>query len=149
MPQTFTQLHFHIVFSTKRRTPTITMELRERLYDYLGGIVRSLSGTSLGIGGADDHVHLFVSIPQTLSVADFVRTVKTNSSAWIHKTWPQVEFVWQTGYAAFTVSHSAISTVQTYIADQERHHRKRTFQDELRLLLTKHGLEPDERYMWE
>jgi putative transposase len=148
MPQTFTQLHYHIVFSTKNREPSVASDIRERVWEYLGGVIRGEGGVSHRVGGVADHVHLLVSLPQTRSIADVVRKLKTASSTWLHETMPQANVWWQTGYGAFTVSHSAIPAVVEYIERQAEHHTTRTFQDEFRLMLIRHGLEPDEQFMW-
>jgi REP element-mobilizing transposase RayT len=148
MPQTFTQLHYHIIFSTKLRTPLIHSTIQDRLWKYFGGIVSGECGHPIQIGGVEDHVHLLVTLHQTQSVAEVVRMLKANSSQWYHKNFPEIPFWWQTGYAAFTVSHSAIPSVKEYIENQVEHHKSMTFQDELRLFLKKHGLVPDEEHMW-
>ncbi|MDB5309487.1 MAG: Transposase like protein [Gemmataceae bacterium] len=150
MPQSFTCLHYHLVFSTRHREPTITPDLRPRLWEYLGGIVRGEGGISLAVGGTADHVHLLATLRQQPALADFVRQLKAGSSGWVHDTFPAAGgFWWQTGYGAFTVSHSVIDTVKAYIANQDEHHRTRTFQDEFRALLTRHGLGFDENYLWD
>jgi putative transposase len=150
MPQSYTCLHYHLVFSTKNRTPTITPAIRPRLWEYLGGIVRGEKGIPIQIGGTDDHVHLLVTLRQQPALSDFLRALKAGSSGWVHDTFPDAGgFCWQTGYGAFTVSHSAIDVVKGYIANQEQHHKKLTFQDEFRALLVKHGIEFDEKYLWD
>jgi len=150
MAHTFTSLLYHVIWSTKDRRPQIDPELRPRLFPYLGGIVGELGGKALQIGGMPDHVHLLLSLPATAAPADVVRVVKTNSSRWIHETWPQRRaFAWQTGYGAFSVSRSNREVVEQYIANQEEHHRRMTFQEELITFLKRHGLEYDERYLWE
>ncbi|MBX9585046.1 MAG: IS200/IS605 family transposase [Gemmataceae bacterium] len=150
MPQSFTRLHYHLVFSTKGREPSITPDIQPRLWDYLGGLVRAAGGIPLEIGGVAHHVHLLVTLRQQPALADVLRDIKANSSGWVHETFPDAApFWWQTGYGAFTVSHSEIGRVQRYIANQEEHHRKQSFQDEYRQLLTLHGIEFDERYLWD
>ena len=150
MPQSFTCLHYHLVFSTRGREPTITPDLRPRVWDYLGGLVRGVGGIPLGVGGTADHVHLLVTLRQQPAVADVLRHLKAVSSGWVHQTFPAAGgFWWQTGYGAFTVSHSGLARVRAYIADQEAHHRSRTFQNEYRAILTDHGIEWDERYVWD
>ena len=150
MPQTFTSLHYHIVFSTKHRDPSITPELQPRLYEYLGGIVRSQGGQLVAAGGIPDHVHLLMRLNQQHAVADVMRVLKANSSGWVHETFPQLRnFAWQTGYGAFTVGLSTMARVKRYIANQEEHHKQESFQDEFRSFLTKHGFEYDERYLWD
>jgi REP element-mobilizing transposase RayT len=150
MPQSFTSLHYHLVFSTKYREPTITPPLRPRLYDYLGGIVRGEGGVLLAAGGVADHVHLLARLHQQTAPADLLRILKANSSKWVHDTFPDSgRFGWQTGYGAFSVSYSQLETVKGYVARQEDHHRRVTFQDEFRLFLTRHGIGFDERYLWD
>lgn len=150
MPQSYTCLHYHLVFSTKYREPTITPEIRPRLWEYLGGAVRSEGGIPILVGGTADHVHLLVTLRQTQALPDFLRQIKCNSCGWVHETFPDASgFWWQAGYGAFTVSHSGVGPVRAYIADQEEHHKTRSFQDEFRTLLVKHEIEFDEEYLWD
>ncbi|HET7711077.1 MAG TPA: IS200/IS605 family transposase [Thermoanaerobaculia bacterium] len=143
----YTNLLTHIVFSTKQRRPFLkNRELRSAAHAYLGGIVRSLKAKALVVGGVEDHVHMLVKLPASLAVADAMRVIKTNSSSWVRHRLP--EFGWQTKYAAFSVSPSALTKVVAYIERQEAHHRKRSFQEELVELLEKNGVEYDERYLW-
>ena len=149
MSHTYANLLYHVVFSTEGRTRRIDVDLAPRLHAYLGGIVGELDGKALTVGGTADHIHMLISLRPTVSVADALRVIKTNSSRWVHEQWPnRPAFGWQTGYAAFTVSQSALGAVRTYIARQEEHHRKMTFQEEFILLLKRHGVEYDERYVW-
>jgi putative transposase len=148
MASTFTNLLFHIVFSTKDRTPSIHEGLRERLYEYMGGIIRGERGTLLEIGGVPDHVHLLAKLKSDISIAEMVRLVKSNSSKWVNELNGSTgRFEWQTGYGAFSVSESQAKKVRKYIQDQESHHAKVSFRDELITLLKKHGIEYDERYL--
>lgn len=150
MSGTYTKILYHIVFSTKRRQPFITPEIEERLHEYMGGIVRSLNGVALRIGGVPDHVHLLIRWRTDETLAALMRTVKSQSSAWVHETFPgNREFAWQEGYAAFSVSQSQASAVDRYIAMQAEHHRRRTFVDELRDFLRAHEVEFEERFITE
>jgi putative transposase len=150
MAQTFTNLLVHCIFSTKGRAPAIHPDIAPKLFAYMGGIVRSIDGVAPLINGVADHVHLLLSLPPTLCVSDAMRVVKTNSSKWLHEEWPaHGEFAWQNGYGAFSVSRSNVEAVSAYIAKQEEHHRRMTFQEELLALLKKHGIDYDERYIWE
>ena len=149
MSHSYACLLLHAVFSTKDRVPLLVADCRERLYPYLGGIARELGAKALGIGGTADHVHLLLSFPPTLGVADALRTLKANSSRWVHETWPERRsFAWQTGYGAFSVSESSRAAVTRYIHQQEHHHRRLTFQEEFIALLKKHHIPYDERYIW-
>ncbi len=148
MPGTYTRLLYHIVFSTKHRANAIAAELQPRLYDYLGGTIRSERGIAHEIGGVADHVHLLIQWRADEALATLMRRLKANSSRWVHTTFSTMRgFAWQEGYAAFTVSPSQFETVQRYIRGQASHHRRQGFVDELRALLEAHGVEYDERYL--
>jgi REP element-mobilizing transposase RayT len=148
MPSTHLSLHYHLVFSTKDRAPTIISAWRERLHAYLGGVVRNLEGVPEAIGGVADHAHLLLGLRATACLADVVRDVKAVSSRWVHDEIMERAFAWQEGYGAFTVSASQREALREYIARQEEHHRKRTFQQEYVELLQRSGAEYDERYLW-
>lgn len=149
MPHSFTNLLYHIVFSTKYRE-TITNGIKERLHRYINGIVSDKRGQPLAIGGVADHVHLFVCCPQTVAVPDLVKSVKGGSSWWVNQQLiSQSHFGWQKGYSAFSVSQSLSQRLVTYIEKQEAHHREQTFEDELVLLLTKNNIEFDRDQMFE
>ncbi len=147
MPSTFLALHYHIVFSTKDRVPFITPEWQTRLHEYLGGTVNRLGGFSQGIGGIADHVHLLVGLKATHCLADFMRELKKASSVWVHDEIKIPKFAWQEGYSAFTVSPPARPNVRRYIANQEEHHRVKSFREELQALLIAAGVEYEERYL--
>lgn len=120
------------------------------MFDYIGGIIRQQGGNLLAAGGMPDHVHLLVAISKSVSVVDALRDLKTNSSKWVHENLPNESgFAWQAGYAAFSVSYSALDSVRGYIARQPEHHRVRTFQEEFLELLRRHEIEYDERYLWD
>jgi REP element-mobilizing transposase RayT len=149
MAQSFTNLLYHILFSTKHREPQITELFEERLYGYLGGIVRGQNGIALEINGMPDHVHVLAKLSQNRSIADVLRELKADSSGWVHREYPSLKaFGWQLGYAAFTVSESQVDRVRRYIQNQKQHHRKVTFQDELITLLRAHGVDFEEKYLW-
>ena len=115
----------------------------------MGGIIRGIRGKAININGANDHVHILTFLPTNVSVAEAVRTIKANSSKWVHETRRERRaFGWQAGYSAFSVSESNLEHVSKYIDGQEEHHRKRSFQEELMALLKKHNLPYDERYVW-
>lgn len=149
VPQSFGSLHCHIVFSTKSRKPLISPSWQSRLHEYIGGILREDSHKLLAAGGMPDHIHLLTSMSRRRSVSDLVRVVKTNSSSWIHKTLNVPEFQWQNGYGAFAVSFSNLEQVKRYLANQDEHHRTRSFQEEFLGLLQKHDLQWDDRYVWD
>ncbi len=145
-----TSLWYHIIFSTRGHEPYLEPAMRPRLFAYLGGAVRDEGGTALAINGVADHVHLLVRLRQDRAVSAVVGAIKANSSGWIHRTFPgYAGFAWQAGYGAFTVSASQVGKVREYVEGQEEHHRVRTFQEEFLAFLKAHGIEYDERYLWE
>jgi len=149
MANTYTALHFHIVFSTKNREPWLTAENEERICKYLGGIARDKGLRALQVGGCCNHVHVLLSMPPTIAVSKAVQLLKGASSHWIHKTFTDLSaFAWQDGYGAFTVGLSQIADTKRYIENQREHHQGKTFQEEYLAFLRKHGVEYDERYVW-
>ena len=150
MPTTYSNILLHCVFSTKYRERTIAPEIEERLYEYVGGIIRQKNGVLYDIGGTDDHVHLFVRWNTSECIGDLLRDVKAESSKWVHDTYPnRRDFRWQVGYAVFSVSQSQAGKLTKYIDNQKEHHKTVSFQDELRQLLDAHGIEYDEKYLWD
>jgi putative transposase len=148
MPSTHTSLHIHVVFSTKGRIPLIDAEWRSDLHAYIGGCLKRLDAFPQEIGGVADHVHLLIGIKPVHAIADLVKETKRASTEWVRDSKQIRGFGWQEGYGAFSVSKSAVLSVREYIQQQEKHHQKRTFQEEYREFLEKHGIEFDERYLW-
>jgi len=149
MAHTYTSLLFHCVFSTKERRPWIDADLQKRLWPYLGGIATENRMKALAIGGVEDHVHMVLSLPSTLSVSKAMQLIKGGSSKWIHDTFPTHRgFAWQDAYGAFSIGVSQIASTRKYIENQTEHHRKMTFQEELIAFLKKHEIEYDPKYIW-
>jgi REP element-mobilizing transposase RayT len=144
---TYLSLHYHIVFSTKNRRPTIEDGWRDRLHEYLGGTISGLGGIPERVGGVADHVHLLVGLKATHCLADVLRELKKASSVWVHDEIHIPEFAWQEGYSAFTVSATSKDAVGSYIEHQEEHHRVKSFRDELIEMLDKAGVEYDPAYL--
>jgi REP element-mobilizing transposase RayT len=150
MAGTYTNLLYHIVFSTKERIPLISSGFEDDLYDYIGGIIRNEGGVLIQIGGMPDHVHLLTKFKPAISVSEMLKVIKSKSSKWLNDEKMDLrKFGWQDGFAAFSVSESNVPTVRRYIQNQESHHYRQSYQDELRALLKKHGIEYDERYLWD
>jgi putative transposase len=148
MSDSYTNLLYHIVFSTKDRRPLITPEYEARLQDYIGGTIRSLGGICLELNGTEDHVHLLAKLRPTRAVSDVLRELKANASGWMHEVFPSLRnFSWQRGYGAFTVSHSNVESVRRYIARQKEHHQKVSFRDEFIQFLKANGIEYNERFI--
>jgi REP element-mobilizing transposase RayT len=161
MPQSFSAVYLHAVFSTKERRPFLRdLPLRTSLHGYLGAISKNLKCAPLRIGGVEDHVHILARLGRIVTQADWIKEMKRASNLWIKEqaqpapspegpSAPLSEFAWQGGYACFSVSASNLDAVTTYIDGQAEHHRKMSFKDELRALLKKHGEAWDEKYVWD
>ena len=147
MANTYTRLLYHCVWSTKNRDSLIREDIESKIWAYLAGIAQKNNMHALRIGGIENHVHLLIEIPKTLAIAEAIQRLKGGSSSWINdEKLTSTHFNWQDGYSAFTVSPSAIPDVVKYIANQREHHRHKTFEEEYRSFLEKHGVEFDERY---
>ena len=151
MPQSLSAVYVHLVFSTKERRPFLRDKaVRDSLHAYMGGVSKTLECPPLIVGGVEDHVHLLCRFGRTITQAEWVKELKRVSNGWLKEQGGDyADFEWQGGYADFSVSQSNLEQVKHYIASQEEHHRKMTFQDELRTLLHKHEIEFDERYVWD
>jgi REP element-mobilizing transposase RayT len=150
MPQSLTKVILHIIFSTKNREPWLESNVRSRIHAYLATVCRDLGAEFTHVGGVADHVHVVTTLPRTLSQAELIEQIKKTSSKWIKTLDVQYHgFFWQRGYGAFSVSPSQLDAVLNYVTAQQEHHRTRTFQEEYRELLRKHGVDFDERYIWD
>jgi REP element-mobilizing transposase RayT len=150
MAHTYTNILIHALFSAKDRQFWLIPEIREEVFRYLGGTLNELRGQSLLVNGPRDHVHMLFDQPRTLSIATVMEKVNANSSGWVKERWPERRYFGrQAGYAAFSVSKSHVEQVKRYISNQEEHHRKVTFQEELVAFLKKHGIEYDPRYVFD
>jgi REP element-mobilizing transposase RayT len=150
MSQSLAKILVHLVYSTKHRQAWLASEHRPALFAYQAGIFKDWESPALVIGGIEDHVHALFVLSKNHPLKKIVEEVKKGSSKWMKANGPRnAEFCWQAGYAAFSVSQSNVEAVSRYIRTQEEHHRKMTFQDELRGLFRRHGVEYDERYVWD
>lgn len=147
MAHSFNCLYVHIVFSTKERQPLIPNNRQEKLWRYLGGILKNHGMKSAAIGGMPDHVHVLASLSSEVPVSKAVNLLKSNSSKWMRESEPS--FAWQEGYAAFSVSTSALESVIEYVEHQVQHHKKRDFKKEYLALLKRHGVAYDPRWVFD
>ena len=147
MSQSLVKIAIHVIFSTKERKNLIPQNELQTLWAYMGGIAKNTKIVLIIAGGMRDHVHLLFELPATQSVADVVKTFKTNSSRWVRER--HRGFAWQAGYGAFSVSPSQIAAVKKYIANQAEHHRRRDFKEELLIMLKKAGVDYDPRYIFD
>ena len=147
MASTLVKIYVHLAFHVKSTGITMREDDLEKVFSYLGGIIRGIGGAPIQIGGMPDHVHILSTLPKTLSLADFVRTIKADSSKWIKTLDDYYQpFAWQEGYGAFSVSPSQMKNTIRYIMRQPEHHKIRTFNEEYRLFLEAYGIEYDERF---
>ena len=150
MPQTLARIPIHLVFSTKDRVPFLTDLVRDPLHRQISGALQHLKSPALHMNSVDDHIHILFELGRTVSVSEVAQKVKQASSKWIKTQGSSFSsFAWQAGYGAFGVSESHIPMVADYISRQQEHHRKTSFQDEYRALLHEHGVEFDEKYVWD
>jgi REP element-mobilizing transposase RayT len=148
MAHTYGSCLYHYVFSTKDRRATIRPEWMPRLWEYVGGIARENGMKTLCVGGRPDHAHVLLAAPPVMSPAKAIQLLKGGSSKRGHDAFShEGEFGWQEGYAVFSVSFSNVDAVRRYILDQEKHHVRRTFEEEYRAFLIKHRIAFDERYL--
>ena len=144
----YTSLNYHIVFSTKNRKPFLQAVKQKRICEYIVGVAKSMNSKVYIINGSADHVHLAVSLNTKTTLADFIRNIKSNSSRWIKESFSDLsDFAWQDEYSAFTVSYSGLDNVIKYINNQQEHHKKLGFDEELVAFLKKHNVEYDKRYI--
>jgi len=149
MAHTFANLLTHVIFSTKDRQPLVTPDLKPDLLSYMGGIIRNLRGKMIDSNARPDHIHCLLSLPPALAVDEALRVLKAKSSLWVRETRDRPAFAWQIGYGAFSVSYPNMPGVLKYIANQDQHHRKMSFQEEFVAFLKRHGISYDERYVWD
>ena len=151
MPQSLSVVYIHLVYSTKNRQPFLRdPETRADLHSFLGGVSKKLDCAPIIVGGVEDHVHLLCRFGRSITQADWVKELKRISNLWLKDQDDKYrDFEWQKGYADFSVSQSNLEQVKQYIANQEAHHRKMSFQDEVRELLRRHQQEWDEKYFWD
>jgi len=150
MPQSLSLVLVHIIFSTRDRKPLIEHPIRQDLHAYLASRAREVGCECYCVGGVADHVHLAVRLSRTVTIAQVLEELKTSSSKWLKTQSAGLKtFSWQSGYGAFSVGPSDLPALRQYIETQEAHHKKHTFQDELRGFLKKYGVEYDERYVWD
>ena len=150
MAQSLSKVVLHIIFSTKDRESWLDSDARPRMHAYLATVCRDLGAELVRVGGAADHVHIVTTLPRTLSQAQMIERIKKVSSKWIKTLDARYrDFFWQRGYGAFSVSPSQLDVVLQYVDAQQEHHRTRSFQEEYRELLRRHGIDFDERYVWD
>ncbi|MCX6877623.1 MAG: IS200/IS605 family transposase [Verrucomicrobia bacterium] len=150
MPQSLAKIYIHLVFSARNRERVLADEDRLDLHAYMGGILKGMDCMPIEINSEPDHVHGLFMLGRTVTVSEVVAGLKKSATDWLRARSPRYAvFHWQSGYGVFSVSQSAVETVRNYIRNQREHHRGKPFEGEYRAMLEKHGMEYDERYVWE
>ncbi len=150
MPQSLARLYVHLIFSTKHRERVITDAVRPSLHAYMARVLQNFRCPPVLINSVEDHIHILFELGRTVFISQAVEEAKTTASKWIKTQGPAFAgFAWQSGYGAFSVSESNVSAVREYIAGQAEHHRHKSFQEEYRAFLERHGVAFDERYVWD
>jgi len=150
MPQSLARLHLHLIFSTKNREPVLLDSVRDSMHRYMATVLQNFGCPPVLINSVADHVHILFELGRTVAVSEAVEEVKKTSSKWIKTQSTEfARFAWQAGYGAFAVSESNVTVVREYIAAQQEHHRKKSFQEEYRAFLKRHRVSFDEKYVWD
>jgi putative transposase len=149
MAGTFVALYCHVIFSTKDRRPYLRGDIRQRVHEYIGGIVRGQKSQSIIVGGTEDHVHMLMGLHKELALSKAMAEIKANSSRWIHQTFPELgDFAWQPGFGAYSLHPDGIDKVRQYIEGQEAYHHAIGFQEEFRRFLDRMGMKYDPELIW-
>ena len=150
MSQSISNVYIHIVFSTKNRHNLITDEIKNELFDYLGGTCKHLECNPIKVGGYKNHVHILCVLSKKITLVTLLEEVKKSSSKWIKTKGAEFsKFYWQDGYSVFSVNPSQISIVSNYISNQQEHHRTKSFEEECMAFFKKYKIDFDERYVWD
>ena len=149
-PGAYTQLYVHLVFAVKYRERLLTEEMRVELFKYISGIISNRNHKVIIINGMTDHIHILIGLNPNDKISDLIACIKRESSSFINeKKLFRGKFHWQDGYGAFSYSRSQLDVVYNYIANQEVHHKKRTFREEYVELLTKFEIKYDVKYLFD
>ena len=150
MAGTFSQIYIHYVFAVKGRENQLQKPWRDEVFKYIAGIIKGKNQKPIIVNGVADHVHVFVGLKPAMSISDLVRNIKNNSSNFINQQkFIKGKFSWQEGYGAFSYAHSQVENVYQYIANQEQHHRKKTFKEEYTGFVKKFNVQYEEKYLFD
>ena len=148
MPQSYVKIFVHITTHTKYNYPYLYEGIHEELFRYIGGTLKKLGSEPVQIGGVEDHIHVLCTLPRTISIAKLVEEFKRSSSSWLKtKSDRLINFHWQDGYGAFSVSSSKVKVVKNYILNQKEHHKKLSFWEEYKIFLKEYNIPYDEKYL--
>jgi putative transposase len=149
MPNTYSNIYIHIIFSVKERRNLLNSKILPQLCEYLGGIAKKNNFKTIITNGTENHIHTLILLKPHISISKAVQLLKGGSSKWIRNNLPDLKiFSWQEGYGAFAVSTSQVGMVKNYIRNQQEHHKKKDFKEEYREFLHKNNIEFDEKYLF-
>jgi putative transposase len=150
MAQSLPRVQLHLIFATKHREPTLVDDIRPRLHGYMATVLGNLRCPVVVVNSVEDHVHLLFALSSTVTISRAIEEVKKSSCKWLKRQSKDFSrFVWQAGYAVFSVSESNVASVRRYIENQRAHHRRKTFQEEYLQFLERHRIAYDERYVFD
>ena len=150
MAGTYSQIYIHYVFAVKGRENLLQKAWRDEVFKYIAGIIKGKNQKPIIVNGVADHVHIFVGLKPSVSISDLIRDIKNNSSNFINEQkYLDKKFSWQGGYGVFSYAHSQVESVYNYIANQEEHHRKKTFREEYVEFLMNFEIEYNEKYLFD
>ena len=145
----YRQILYHIIFRTKRSEKTINQEHSTELKKYIWGIIKNKKCVLFRINCMEDHVHILSDLHPSVALADYIKEIKVSSSKWIKESRLFPDFKgWGIKYCALTYSYKERDTIIDYIKNQQEHHKKESFQDEIKQFFTEHGIDLDEKWFW-
>ncbi len=150
MGQSLVKNYVHIVFSTKHRRKTISEDIAEDLFAYIGGICKNLECNPIIVGGYQNHIHILCTLSKKIALMTLLEKAKANSSNWIKTKGDKFQdFYWQNGYGCFSVNYKGVDIVSNYISNQKQHHQRKGFEEEYLNFLEEYQMEYDEKYIWD
>jgi len=150
MADTYSQIYIHVVFAVKGRNNLISIKWKDELYKYITGIISNEGQKLIALNGMPDHVHILIGLKPTIALSNLVRDIKANSSKFINeKQWIAGKFRWQSGFGAFSYSHSQVPVIAKYIEDQEEHHKKKTFKEEYTEFLKLYNIDYRDEFVFD
>jgi REP element-mobilizing transposase RayT len=150
MANTYTQLYIHVVFAVKGRANVISKSWRDQLYQYITGIIKNKNQKLMIINGVGDHLHILLSLKPDCILSELIRDIKSNSSKWVNDNgYVMGKFEWQSGFGAFSLGASQLTSLTNYIKNQEEHHRKKTFREEYIEFLKDYEIDFKSEYIFE
>ena len=150
MANTYSQLHFHVVFSVKNKACSFSISELDSVFEVLRVVLLQEDVFPIVVGGYTDHIHALINIKPKYSISNIMSNIKSKSNKFLkEKKHVKDNFEWQVGYSVFSISHNDVFSVRRYILDQKSHHQKLTFEEEYRKMLKDAEIEFDEKYLFD